>query len=238
MSRQYISRFTFLLGITFTAVFSACEGKKKQEDTVVQGRITYELSYPYYDGESVLAALLPREMEMTFKGPKMKIAVHSKKIFSNVIISDERERSLLMLVKMSSRQMSCMMNEAEINDFMTRFPSVEYLKNSKTKEFDGLKAIAKTAVFTDASKEAEIYFTDQIALNNPNWNTPFKAIEGVMLQYEIQKYGLTMRFTAKKVELGFIPHTEFLLPTDYEATPLKDIEKELLIIFSQIQDNI
>jgi hypothetical protein len=213
-------------------------GGETEEDNQPQGRITYEISYPYNDGKSILASLLPTEMVMTYKGSKMKVSVDVKKIFSNVIISDEEERSLTMLVQMSSRKMACEMNEEQVDRFVSEFPEVSYLKSNKTRDFDGVQAKQTTAVFADASKEVQVFYNDEVQIENVNWCTPFKSLQGILLQYEINKYGLTMRFTAKKIENVSISDSEFAVPMGYEKYPLAEIEKELITLFSQVQDNM
>lgn len=217
--------------------FVSCGGGESEEEKVVQGRIHYEISYPYNDGKSLLSSMLPTHMVMTFKGPHLRIAVEEK-VLSNVIITDETDKSLLMLFRFSSKKMACQLNEDQIRGFLSQFPEVEYIETGQTMVIAGYDTKKITAVFMNASREVELFYTDDIKLPNPNWPTPYKEISGVLLQYDIQKYGLTMRFTAKKVEMTSIPDSEFEAPSDFKRTSFKDLEQEIITMFSQVQDNM
>jgi hypothetical protein len=175
---------------------------------------------------------------MTYKGSKMKIEVNMKKLFSNVIISDEKTRSITLLLKLSSRQMAATLNEDEIQRFLADFPDIEYLQSTKVREYGNKTGKHTVAVFTDISREIDVYFSDEFGLENPNWCTPFKDVTGVLLQYDMARYGLTMRFTAVKIEEIPISESAFSIPEGYDKTPFDEIEKELIDMFSQVQDNL
>jgi hypothetical protein len=217
--------------------FVSCGGGDDEEQKVVQGRIHYEISYPYNDGKSLLASMLPTHMVMTFKGPHLRIAVEEK-ILSNVIITDESDKSLMMLFRFSSKKMACQLNEEQIHTFLSQFPDVEYIETGQTMVIAGYDTKKLTAVFMNASRESELFYTDDIKIPNPNWPTPYKEVPGVLLKYDIQKYGLTMRFTATKVELTDIPDSDFEAPSEFKRTPFKELEQEIVTMFSQVQDNM
>ncbi len=228
--------FSSLFAIV-TSVFSGC-GNEESSETIPQGRITYQITYPYFNQNSLMASLLPKEMIMTYKGSKMKIEVNMKKLFSNVIISDEKTRSITLLLKLSSRQIAANLNEGEIQRFLADFPDVEYLQSTKNREYGNKTGKHTVAVFTDISREIDVYFSDEFGLENPNWCTPFNEVKGVLLQYDMARYGLTMRFTAVKIEEIPISESAFSIPEGYEKTPFDEIEKELKDMFSQVQDNL
>ena len=219
-------------------VLSACDNGKAdgEEDDQVQGRIIYEISYPYYDSESIMAGFLPKEMIMTFKGSKTKIDVHVKSLFSNILIADEDDRSIKMLVQLSNQKYEANLNEEQIDRYLSGFPEATYLETTQKDSLAGYDCDVTTAVLASISREVNLYHTQEIGLNQPNWCNPYKAIPGVLLQYQVTMYGLTMNFKATEVIMEDISDDEFSTPKDYDETSFDKIERELIRIFNSIQD--
>ena len=63
----------------------------------------------------------------------------------------------------------------------------------------------------------EIKTTDEIELSNPNWYTPYSELENVMLQYEVEQYGMNMHLAAREVRFEEVDLSHFEVPEDYDS---------------------
>ena len=107
------------------------------------------------------------------------------------------------------------------------------------KKVDGVKeanvnfaAEKALVVFDDVANESfYVYYTDEINIRDPNWSNIFKEIDGVLLEYQMERYGIMMKFTAKSVTETKLEETDFQLTSDYENLTLTDLEKEINAIF-------
>ena len=78
----------------------------------------------------------------------------------------------------------------------------------KTEEVDTIAGyLCKKAIGTlgdDTEHPINIYYTDAIKIENPNWCTMFKDIPGVLMAYEVEQFNLRMRLEARELEKEFI----------------------------------
>ena len=72
-----------------------------------------------------------------------------------------------------------------------------------------------------------MYYTNDIGISHSNWYTPFREIEGVLLEYQVRKYNYEMRLTALEVIKEEINDNVFSVPGDYENISKQEMDKIL-----------
>ena len=77
----------------------------------------------------------------------------------------------------------------------------------------------------DPSVKFDVYYTDELNVSNPNENTPYDKLKGMLMQYRLKKLGLELEFTAKGVTKEKIADTEFELPAYYKVITTKEMEE-------------
>ncbi len=77
----------------------------------------------------------------------------------------------------------------------------------------------------------DIYYTDELDIKDPNFTTPFYKIPGVLMEYQLEKFGLEIKFTAKSVKQVPVDDKCFHVPHEYR----KVSEKEMKRIFEDLQ---
>ena len=97
------------------------------------------------------------------------------------------------------------------------------------KYIDGIDTIAQALCkrilidFGAAKNESYIFaYTDEIALKSPNWCTPYRDIEGVLLDYRIENYGMNMRLRATSIRSEEVDDSEFIVDDRYETLTLSE----------------
>jgi len=205
------------------AFLVACGGNK-----VTEGVIEYEVTYPYLDGSSFMVRMLPSKMTMKFKNGKFKTIVSKGKQLRTEFISDCKKKTLATAFQFGNKKMLVELNDKEIKGMLGEFPKVTYIDVQGKDTLLGFNVKKKDAVFENiVSPEAEIWYTDDIELENANWCYPYSDIKGVLVQYELERYGLRMRLKAKKFTQEEVDDKEFELPTGYDRVKLRDFEEEM-----------
>ena len=85
-----------------------------------------------------------------------------------------------------------------------------------------VKVLHKTKPYT-----IEVWYTDEIKVSNPNWCTPYKEIKGMLMEYQVEKLDVVMKFTATKVEMTEFTPEEFTLPEGYKKISYQEMEESL-----------
>lgn len=199
-------------------------GKNK----ITEGVIEFDITYPHLNTSRFMSMMMPVKMVMKFKDGKFKTIVSKGKTLETIFISDCRKKTLSTGVKIFKKHLAVEFSKKEIRGMLNEFPKVTYLDLKETDTLAGFKVMKKVAVFESvAYPEAEVWYTDEIELENANWCYPYYDIKGVLLQYELERYGLRMRLKANKFRAEEVDDKEFILPADYQRVPLSEFESTM-----------
>jgi len=206
-------------------------------DKVDQGSIEYEITYPDIPDDSYLLDLMPKKMETKFiDGSFRSDIVAGMGLFKTSIICEKGKQDLTHSVKMLNKKYASTLNSEEIKEFNPEFQKVKITPLDEVKEIAGYKCLtAKVTVEGDSSWEFKVHYTKDIKLENANLHTPFKEIEGVLMQYDILSYDTHMRFTANKVSPEEINNDDIVLEDGYKMVSADELKKEIESIFSKVK---
>ncbi len=202
---------------------------------VSEGILEYEVSYPYLNASDFMVRMLPNKMTMRFKDGKFKTTVSKGKSIKTEFIADCKNKTLSTAFQFGTKKLLVELTESEIKGMLKEFPKLTYLEVNDKDTCVGFNVLKKVAVFEDISyPEAELWYTDEIDIENANWCYPYSDIKGVLLQYEIERYGLRMRLRATRFRDEAVDDAEFNLPEGYKKVKLKDFEAEVKKIFGMV----
>jgi len=202
---------------------------------VAEGVIEYEVTYPYLNASDFMVKMLPNKMTMRFKDGKWKTTVSKGKSIKTEFFADCKNKTLATAFQFGTKKLLVDLTESEIKGMLKEFPKLTYLEVNDKDTLVGLDVRKKVAVFEDISyPEAELWYTEDIDLDNANWCYPYSEIKGVLLQYEIERYGLRMRLKATSFKEEAVDDAEFNLPTGYKKVQLKNFEAEVKKIFGMV----
>ncbi len=195
---------------------------------VKEGTIIYELEYLTDIDKNPIVSFLPNTMEYSYKKHiSMQKIEGWGGIFKIVGIVDNQTDSITGLVKIIGKKMKC---TCPIDVNRQNFSSNKHGKVS-IKEVEGEKKIAgytcKKAIAKIHSQEVELYYTDEIDIENGNWNTPYKNVKGLLMEYKIKMFDINILVRAKSVSHEPVNLDDFLVPPNYENTSKDSIFAKL-----------
>lgn len=149
-------------------------------------------------------------------------------LFSTSFISDPETKSMIQLVKLLNKKFSLVQNEADIKKENELYP-VEITPSKETKLIAGYKCQkAHVKVNDEYATEFDIYYTKDLNIQSPNFANPYCKIDGVLMEYQMKKFGLEMKFTAKAVKNEDVDDSTFELPADYKAITKEEMDELFL----------
>ena len=215
---------SLLLMIVVVWFVASCSSLSKT-GTTIEGKIVYELSYPY-ETQSVMMDLYPKEMTVTFKDNKLHSAIRSEyDMLTTEFIIDNSKKEFAQLLKNMSKRSALKMNKEQTMRWFDEMEQYRLEKTNETKIICGYKCYKTIAHPTDPSKpKIDIYATRTIGLDNSNWWNPYRGIDGFMMAYDVEQYGICMRMRAKKVSFENIEEAEFDIPQTYALTDVHTMQ--------------
>ena len=210
-------------------LFISCSSKSDKIKTDAEGTITYKVCYETSEDSNPIVALLPTQVEYKFKNNNISILSEGYLgFFSTKFISKINESTNSLLFKILNNKMNYEFGNNEIPFIYNHklATKIKYLKTDKV--IAGYKCKLARVFIEEIPKPIDVYYTEDICLENPNRNTPFGKINGVLLEFETNMNEITAKFSAQNISLTPVSKGEFLVPSDYVKSDAKTILKYVL----------
>jgi len=200
---------------------------------ISEGIIEYKISFPEMGSESLTATLLPEVMTFAFKENSFASYFEAAGgVFKNRIIADRKEKKVEHQLKVFRKKVKVVLDETEVLQMLAGYPKMTVIETGVIDTIAGYPCKKALIVFDDVeAKHIEVYYTENIKMENPNWCTQYHDIPGVLMAYEIVEFGIRMRLEAISVKNEKVL-PELLNPQD-DFTPISkesmDIELAQLV---------
>jgi GLPGLI family protein len=196
-----------LLIITIVSIFLmvvSCKVENKQRG-ISSGRIDYMITYLNADLDKKTMELLPKKMKLTFneKQAENKIEGFLGLYKLNTITNFHTHKCSTFLKIVDKHYVF----KGKRDELMCCFDQMDDMKIDETVETKTIAGLdcKKAVVFLPSKNEKfDIFYTGEINLQNPNVTNPYKNVNGILMEFELNLLHLRMRFTAE----NFTPLTE------------------------------
>lgn len=225
-----LKRLLHITALFVTLFYFSCSNPSADKN---QGIIIYKVTYPKMDKSNFMLDFMPDKMVMKFKdGKYVTILTAGMGMFKSSFIVDKDNDQFSQIVKLINKKYALTLEGEEITESINRLPKFNIELSGDTKKilnFNCNKAIV--TVDNEAHDAFEVYYTDKIGIDNPNWSTQFSGINGVMLEYQYEKYDVCMKFEAKSIKFTQIDDSEFEIDKGYTFISELEMDKEMQEIF-------
>lgn len=197
------------------------------------GIIEYSITFPEVTEESITASLLPDRMTYAFSENAFSSNFETAGgVFKNRIVADQETKTLEHQLKVFRKKIKVKMNETDVNKMLSSYPKMTVIKTDDIDTIAGYRCQKALIVFEEVGMaQIEVYYTNEIKMKSPNWCTQYHEIEGVLMAYEIEEFGIRMRLEAISVKA--MPVQQELSPgqEDYAtiSREMMDIELAQLV---------
>jgi len=214
----------FLFSVLSILVLSLTAQKGKN-NSGFEGTITYSVTT---EGEFDVntKAQLPTEVVWTFKGPKSSMLM--KTGFGNItILANADSKEQVVLYDMMGQKMAIKSTKEETEKALAEIPETKVIETTETKKILNYNC-KKVQISDDKNNVMDVYITDEIQVPNANWNTQYKNVKGLMLEYS-QKGNpdsdAKMIFTAKEIKKSKVKDVVFEIPSDYKQMSMTEFKQ-------------
>lgn len=182
--------------LTFAWIGITVAACTESEEELVQGKIIYQVDYPENKDNAFLIKILPSEMVFEFADGIQKSSIRNANL-QNLTWADCNQSKMAFYFQYAEDAYKVELKQLGVNQMLKQMNqySISYVDEHQTiAGFDCLKAIA-----TDkgSGAEMELWYTQDLNLKHANWFTPFKEIDGVLIAFEMEQFGLRFSFKAK-----------------------------------------
>ena len=214
-------KITFV-GLFFILFLTKC--KTNDEKFVSEGKIEY--SAEMVDKTNSMASMAPTKMTIKFKKNKSCVEMSAGMgMFSTCFVSNPDNKSLTQMVKLLNKKFWLTEDANTIKKENDSY-KFEIKPSNETKIIAGYKCLKATVHIKDSDDpDFTVYYTKDLNIHNPNFSNPFSEIDGVLMEYQMKKFGLEMKFVANKVIKENVDDAIFQVPEDYKKISKKEMDE-------------
>jgi GLPGLI family protein len=190
----------------------------KEQQGVIEYDVTYMQNY-----SSVPTNLLPKKVTLKFKSNKSITTIDGfMGMFSVSNITDLRKHTNTVLLRVMDNKYYTEGEKDELPVFFDGLDNMKVVFANDTKKIAGLTCKKAFVAFPKTNRQGyEVYYTDHILIKEPNRANPYHEIDGILMEFNMSLYNVSMRLNAKKYLPVEVDDDLFEVPDDY-----KKISKE------------
>jgi GLPGLI family protein len=211
------------LGLLILFCFNSLFAQKSKEKSFT-GSVLYNVTVQG-EVDPNLASQLPTEIVTYYKEDKSR-SEQKTAMGTAIVISDYATKSRFILFDMLGQKFAIKSTKEEIEKEQSEIPVGKLTYGTETKKIAGYEC--KKATFILDSKSYELYIASELSIPNSNWQTQFKDIQGVLLEYS-QTVGengeITMLISAKEVKKEKVKDSMFDVPSGYKEMTMSEFKK-------------
>lgn len=183
-----------------------------------EGTITYKIEFNEDEkAERSIIGLLPETMKYYYKDRCSSMEISAYGMFRTAYISNVKDKLNSVVFYFMPKKYAC---SAKFGEKMIGFdpmPGIILTPTKEKKELFGLTAEKIHVSFHDTSKEEyDIWYTKDLKVHNPNWHTPYKDVDGVLLDYRIALKDISMHISISDISDNVVDTSKFVVPKDFK----------------------
>ena len=129
------------------------------------------------------------------------------------------------MLKIMNKKYFCQTHFNEPSIYSSSYEGMKIDFVDETKEIAGYKCKKAIVSFPDTSKSTfEIYYTDEIKIDDLYLGSPYKNINGVLIEFQMELNNISMKLTLNNITNDEISDDVFLIPDDYERVATDSLE--------------
>lgn len=227
MSAKPLTRRMVLIALTCACIHTGCSRLSLHGDS--EGTIEYAMTFPDLPSNSMFTDLLPEKALLSFNRDQQALDLSAGMgLFRSTIVVNTPSQLVDHRMSILGKKLAA---EFTLGELMTanKYPlplAVVYTAARDT--IAGLPCKQAFLVYDSIDlPEAEVWYTEAIALERPNWYGPYEQIPGVLMRYELTQNNIRMRFEARSVAYGTVDNEKFAACVDYQRVSPEVLVREL-----------
>ena len=216
--------FDLVFVVCVILLFSSCTNFITTSQ-VDEGEIEYAIKVVENRNALVSNDMLPTTMTMSFKDNNTCFSLSAFGVFATDLISNFKEKTLSQTLHLMGKKYAVFATKDSLKEFLKTEPTLRIEHTNKTKTIAGYKCKHATCTFQNPDFPSfDVYYTDDIKIEEPNFYSQFSPIKGVMMEFNIFRYNVFMKLTAQHVNKKSIEDEVFEGKKDFKIVSKKEMD--------------
>lgn len=226
------------VALTFVLLMNTGCGTTMMQDKVNEGVIEYALTFPDYDPNGLMAGMLPEKTTLYFNEEQQVADLSAGMgVFRTSMVVNTPKQLMDYHMSVMSKKLVSELGPRDLMLFNKESAALTILYTNAVDTIAGYPCKKAIALYNGIDQpEVELWYTDAIRMDKPNWYGPYTDIPGVLLRYEMVQYGMRMKLDATSVTPGPVDPKKFELKPDHDKVTPEALHHELAEVLSTFQN--
>jgi hypothetical protein len=229
MNRKNILAFLLVTPV----LFGGC-GRSMVQTRISEGTIEYDITFPDYDPNGLMAGMLPEKTQLYFDAEHQVADLSAGMgVFRTSLIANTQKQLLDYHMSVMSKKLVSELGPKDLVQFNKDSQAMTIVYTNVEDTIAGYPCKKAIAIYSGLEQpEVELWYTTSINMDRPNWFGPYSDIPGVLLQYEMIQYGMRMKLRASKVTPGPLDAQRLVRKLDHDLVEPAVLQHELQEVLS------
>lgn len=201
----------FLKEGVITIIFFFCAFTSKAQKVISEATLVYNISIQTGSNEPKMADMLDGATTTIYiKGNQSRSDLVSG-LGSEITIYDSRKGSGVILKDYSGQKLMITLTKEDWEKKNSKYEGVTFETTSETLEIAGYNCKKAIARLKDGSAFV-VYYSPDLEIADKDYDSQFKSLPGLALQYEWQSGKMKFKYTLSKINFDTVPLSKFDIP--------------------------
>lgn len=209
--------------LTLAIVLVALVNANAQQK-ITEGIVVYTLSWNVPEQAQAMAASLPTEVQVYFKGDSSSMKMESQFFSSQSILNTKKEYERMLLdIPMMSKKYSVIFTPADQETLADKYPQMSLKPSTDSKVINGYKASKFEVYESKTNTKFDVWFTKDIEVVANPLSRFYELSYGFPMEFTSFQNGLSVKASVKEIQKTTVPAGMFSASKDYEEMTLTQL---------------
>jgi hypothetical protein len=196
------------------------------QQKISEGVVVYTLSWNVPEQAQAMAASLPTEIQVYFKGDSSSMKIESQFFSMQSILNTKKEYERLLLdIPMISKKYSVVFTPADQEVEADKYPQMSLKPSTESKVLNGFKASKFEVYEGKTNTKFNVWFTKEVDITANPLSRFYEPSYGFPLEFTSFQNGMSVRASVKEIQKTSVPAGVFSASKDYEEFSYAELEQ-------------
>lgn len=182
------------------------------------GVIEYAMSFPGLDPNGLMADMLPDKTVLSYNKEHQSLDLSAGMgVFKTSMVVNTPERVLNYHMSVMGKNLMAVLHPRDLPNLNEGEPPLTIVYTSAVDTIAGYPCKQAYIIYEGIDRpEEEVWYTDEIPMDSPNWFGPYSDVPGVLMRYDIIQHHIRMRMEATRVKRGPVDASLFSVRPDHQ----------------------
>lgn len=182
------------------------------------GVIEYTMSFPGLDPNGLMADMLPSKTVLTYNREHQSLDLSAGMgVFKTSMVVNTPAKELNYHMSVMGKNLMAVLHTRDLSNLNQGEPPLAIVYTSAMDTIAGFPCKQAFIIYEGIDRpEEEVWYTDEIPMDSPNWFGPYSEVPGVLMRYDLVQHHVRMHMEATSVKPGPVDAALFAVRPDHQ----------------------